>query len=65
MLDIYTPERLADLLGISTKTLANWRASNRGPRYCRLGGRGSGVVYRAREVDEWLDAQLVDTTYWR
>lgn len=61
---VYTPEQLAEMLGKTTKTLANWRATNQGPRYVRLGGRGSGVVYREQDVTEWLEQRLVDTRYW-
>lgn len=47
------PRDVAEFLGVSTKTLRNWRASGRGPRYLRVGG----VKYAWSEVEEWVEAQ--------
>ena len=36
---VWSPEELADNLGISSRTLAAWRKSRTGPAYIRSGGR--------------------------
>ncbi|GGY27578.1 helix-turn-helix transcriptional regulator [Streptomyces collinus] len=53
-----TPRDLAEELGVSTQTLANWRWTGVGPRYTKLGdGRTSPVRYRRADVDAWLQAR--------
>jgi excisionase family DNA binding protein len=46
----------ADYLGVSPKTLENWRARGEGPAYVRLGAR---VVYRPADLDKFLAKHLV------
>lgn len=41
--DLLTTQDVAVALGVSTKTLANYRARGTGPRHIRIGGR---VYYR-------------------
>lgn len=41
----------AGRIGLSRKTLENWRSLGGGPPYYKLGGR---VVYDDAEVDAWL-----------
>jgi len=41
----------AERIGLSAKTLSNWRSSGGGPAFYKLGGR---VVYDDDEVDSWL-----------
>ncbi|AEK37476.1 MAG: helix-turn-helix transcriptional regulator [Mycobacteriaceae bacterium] len=43
----------AQMLGISPKTLRNWRSLGRGPRPTTLSG--SQVIYRVDELSAWLD----------
>ena len=38
-LTVWSPEELADNLGLSPRTLAAWRKSRTGPAYIRSGGR--------------------------
>ncbi|MFM9723728.1 helix-turn-helix transcriptional regulator [Streptomyces scabiei] len=53
-----TPRELAEELGVSTQTLANWRWTGAGPRYTKLGdGRTSPVRYQRADVDAWLKAR--------
>lgn len=40
----------AEILGVSVKTLRNWRALGKGPRPIRVGGK---VLYREDEVARW------------
>lgn len=64
-LPVITPSALADQLGVTEKTLANWRSANRGPRFARTGTRGSAVFYHLDDmIIDWLDAQRVDTSLW-
>lgn len=37
MSDLLTPAELAVMLGMSPRTLANWRSYGRGPEYVKLG----------------------------
>jgi excisionase family DNA binding protein len=48
---------VAELLGVPVGTLANWRASGKGPPYLQV---GSHVRYRANDVDAWIAAQVRD-----
>ena len=51
------PESVAaELLGVSAKTLANWRSLGAGPRAYRL----SGITYRLRDLAEFLEAQACE-----
>ena len=43
----------AKLIGVSQKTLRNWRSTGEGPPWTRAGQ----VWYRVPAVLEWLDAQ--------
>lgn len=47
------PAEAADYIGVSPKTLRNWRSLKRGPKYV---GRGHGVRYPYRELEAWLKA---------
>lgn len=45
----------AKLLGVSAKTLANWRCLGKGPAYIRLGNSPRAqVLYRYEDLDAWL-----------
>lgn len=45
----------AKLLGVSAKTLANWRCLGKGPTYIRLGNSPRAqVLYRYEDLDAWL-----------
>ena len=51
------PDEVAALIGVSTKTLANWRYRGVGPQFIKLGGiRGSkaAVRYDQDAVQLWL-----------
>lgn len=45
---------VAERLGVSLKTLRQWRAHHRGPRGYRMGKR---VNFRPSEVEAWLQSQ--------
>ncbi|SBV00558.1 Helix-turn-helix domain-containing protein [Streptomyces sp. Ncost-T6T-1] len=53
-----TPRQVAEELGVSPQTLANWRWAGVGPRYTKLGdGRTSPIRYQRGDVDAWLKAR--------
>lgn len=37
MTDLLTPNELAVMLGMSVRTLANWRSTGKGPPYLKIG----------------------------
>jgi len=47
-----TPDELSDLLGLSVKTLANWRLDGRGPEFERFGNR---IRYFKDAVQVWRE----------
>lgn len=49
----------AEMLGISSGTLANWRCLGKGPAYVRLGERHSPILYRVSDIEAWLDSRVV------
>ncbi|MFV0633470.1 helix-turn-helix transcriptional regulator [Demequina sp.] len=52
------PRTVAEMTGISEKTLANWRSLGVGPKFVRLGKVHGRIVYRVADVEAWLDAQV-------
>lgn len=50
----------ARAIGVSPKTLRNWRASAapKGPRFVRLDG--GTVLYRVVDIDEWLASRVAE-----
>ena len=50
--------RAARYLGLSVKTLRNWRSAKRGPRYVKI----SRIVrYRIRDLDQFIETNVVET----
>lgn len=50
------PEQVAEVLGVPTGTLANWRYQRRGPAFVKVGRH---VRYRRHDVDAWIDRHVV------
>ncbi len=50
----YSERDLADVLGVSVKTLQGWRFRGKGPAWRRLCG---SVRYSVDEFDKWVAAQ--------
>ncbi len=48
---------VAELLGIPVATLANWRASGKGPPYLQVGRH---VRYRTVDVETWIAGRVRD-----
>ncbi len=51
---------LAKFLGISPKTLAEWRMEGRGPKFIRASKRM--ILYRDVDVQQWLAARNRNST---
>ena len=47
-------EAVAEALGVTTKTLANWRGAGIGPAFTKA---GKSAFYLASDVREWLERQ--------
>jgi predicted DNA-binding transcriptional regulator AlpA len=54
--EILRAEEVAQRLGVSPKTLANWRWRGIGPAFVKFGeARGRGVIrYEAKDIEVWL-----------
>ena len=50
---VLSETELAQLWGVSAKTLQRWRTEGRGPRGIRVGRH---VRFRRTDVDAWLDS---------
>jgi predicted DNA-binding transcriptional regulator AlpA len=48
-----TTTQAAEFLGAKRKTLENWRSTDRGPAYVKIGGR---VLYPQVELDRYVEA---------
>ena len=53
--DEYVTERRLDKYHIPPRTAQRWRTTGGGPPWIRLGRRK--VIYRVRDVEEWLAAR--------
>ncbi len=47
------PPKVADKLGVSIGTLANWRTKRIGPPFYK---KGDLILYRDDEIDAWVRA---------
>jgi hypothetical protein len=57
-----TPEELADLLGISVRTLSRWHLLRIGPPRCDI---GKLRLYRQTSVNDWLASQESEPVRFR
>lgn len=57
--DLLRIEQVAERIGVPENTLRFWRQKNIGPKSAKLGRR---VVYRASDVEAWIDAQFDGAT---
>lgn len=55
-----SPERLAELIGVSIPTLANWRAQGIGPQFIKLGRRR--ICYVETDVESWIKSRVFQNT---
>ena len=47
----------AAYLGVSKKTMANWRSRSEGPRFCKRGR----IFYYRQDLDDWLAGGLAQS----
>ena len=50
---VLTPADVAEMLGVSPRTLARWHLRRLGPPRCKIGRR---VFYRLEAIEAWLAA---------
>jgi predicted DNA-binding transcriptional regulator AlpA len=50
----------ANFLGYTKRCLQNWRVRGGGPRFVKVSGRA--IRYRRRELIEWADGRLKQST---
>ena len=56
-----TSEQASEFLGVTPRTLVNWRYKGCGPKYIRTGSVHSRVLYRLRDLNAWLDERELAT----
>jgi len=61
---LLTPHQVSELIGVSEKTLANWRWKGSGPSFVKLSGRsGKGAVrYRLHVLSQWISGSTRTST---
>lgn len=52
--ELMSRQEVADLLGVSARTLETWARDGTGPTYRRIGRR---AIYLRSEVDKWILGQ--------
>lgn len=52
------PREAAYYLRMTPRSLANWRVTGKGPRYCKLGG----IRYRVQDLMDFVEAGLRNST---
>ncbi|MGH9344511.1 MAG: helix-turn-helix transcriptional regulator [Terriglobia bacterium] len=57
---LLTPEDVADVTGLSTETLAQWRSQRRGIPFIKISR--NCVRYRQQDLDFWLAERVVSTS---
>lgn len=57
MSKMLTTTKTAEILGITTRTLHEWRANGTGPSYVRYSAKT--VKYPENELNEWIAARTV------
>lgn len=56
MEDLYTPQQLADWLGVPVATVYKWNSEGKGPKRLSI---GKHTRYRLKDIDAWLESQMV------
>lgn len=62
---LLNPTQAAVRLGLSPKTLANWRCLGDGPRFVKIrcgNGRGGVIRYDIREIERWVEEHTQEST---
>ena len=56
--ELLTPKQVAEKLQVDVQLLNQWRSARKGPKFVKL---GRFIRYKSDELQEWIDAQGVDT----
>lgn len=54
---LLTPGEVAEYLGVTRKTLSEWKASSYGPKRIQVGRR---VFFRLADVNDWIKSRAED-----
>lgn len=72
MTDLLRPEEFAAMIGLSPRTIANWRSNGRGPKYLKLGPEPPAgkqdrrpVLYERDVAERWATAHQYARTVAR
>ncbi len=57
--ELLTEAQVAEMTGLSKRTLQSWRYRGGGPPFTKL---GRAVRYRESELANWLDERTVEST---
>ena len=58
----YTADEAAAILGVTRRTLSNWRSQQRGPAYCKhRPGCNGRVLFLGSDILDWLRERRVAT----
>lgn len=57
--ELLTPDEVADQMGLSVETLAQWRSQRRGIPFVKISR--NCVRYRRSDLDGWLSERIVRT----
>jgi predicted DNA-binding transcriptional regulator AlpA len=57
--NLLSEREAAARVGLSPRTLENYRTSGTGPAFCKLGRR---VLYRPADLDAWIAARVRTST---
>lgn len=49
---LFPADVAAHVLDVDYSTLARWRCTEQGPRFCK---RGAKIYYRKRDIVEWIE----------
>lgn len=56
---LLTTDQAAPRIGVTAKTLANWRVSGCGPKFIRAGTK---IVYDPADIEAWKATRRVSST---
>ncbi|WP_425408222.1 helix-turn-helix transcriptional regulator [Hyphococcus sp.] len=60
MTQLLTESEAADVLGVSPRTLSNWRCRGGGPDYVKMGSKA--IRYRLDDLNEFIDDRRQNNT---
>ncbi|MCA9468222.1 MAG: helix-turn-helix domain-containing protein [Nitrospira sp.] len=58
-IELLTDQHVAEIFGVASKTLANWRVFGKGPRFIKVGGQ---VRYFPDDVRRYLETRAFNST---